>query len=182
MHKVNTRLSMLGQTDDMTEGQIFRDVVVNQVEVIPLVAALTLELFSHIAHDFIFFGVYRHDAAMFGDLGKYGPQMAVWNTDGMEGGKDLKAGYAFLYGLANLADRLRRDLTRQNVVERIVGVGMGAKHTAAFLHDTHDGFGCCVLHLCKTQIPSKIDDGCDPPERGGPAGVLGRLGHDIRLT
>ena len=126
--------------------------------------------------------MHGHDAAVLGDLGKDVRQLAVGHPNGMKGGEDLEAGHALLHGLADLADGLRRHLAGQNIVEGIVGVGVGPKHVTAFFHHAHDRLGRRVALVLQTQVAGKIDNRRHPAKGGRPTGVLGRLGHDVGLT
>ena len=94
-----------------------------QVDVVGLVAALAFQLFEHVAHDFVLFGVHGHDAAVLGDLAEHLPQMAGRNTD-LHRSEHLEAPDSLLERLGDFADRQMSARPGQNVVKRIVRITM----------------------------------------------------------
>ena len=117
MHKVDGRVRVPRQADDVAERQVLGEVVVDEVEVAALGPSLALEGLGHVRDDVVLLRVHGHDAAVPRYLGEDAPEVAVRDTDRPEGREDLEARDAFLDRFADLADRLRRDLAGQDVVE-----------------------------------------------------------------
>ena len=90
MHEIDPDAGMPGQADDVAKRQVLGQIAVREMDVVGLVAALAFELFEHVAHDLVFFGVHGHDAAVFGDLAEYLPQMAGRNAH-LHRGEHLEA-------------------------------------------------------------------------------------------
>src|SRR4029453_3600244 len=124
-YEVPSRPRWLREPDDVPERQVLGDVVVHEVEVVAVSPPLALELLGHVGHDVVLLRVHGHDAAMLRHLREDAPEVPVRYADRAEGREDLEARDARLDRLADLADRLRRDLARQDVVEREVRVGVG---------------------------------------------------------
>jgi len=110
------------------------------------------------------------------------PEVPVRYADRAEGREDLEARDARLDRLADLADRLRRDLARQDVVEREVGVGVAAEDGAPPLDVLGDGHARGVGRGRQVEITREVDDRRHAAEGGGAGGRLGGLGHDVGLS
>ena len=152
------------------------DVVVRQVQVGPVVAALAFQLLLHVGDDVVLFGVNGHDAAVFADLLEDLPQVPHRDA-GVEGGEDLEARDAGLDRLADFAHGAGRDGAGQDVVEGVVGVGVAAEGIPARLDLGHDGIGRRHRARCQGQRPGEVNVGGDASEGSGAAGGLGRLGE-----
>ena len=95
MDEIHPGAGVLGQTNDRPKGQVFGQIIVDEVHIIGLVAALALELVQHIIHNLVLFRVDGHHTAVFGHFGKNLPQMSVWDTH-LCGGKNFEAAYPLL--------------------------------------------------------------------------------------
>src|SRR5882672_2270072 len=122
----------------MTEGQVFGNIVVHQMQVVSLSSPLTFEFLGHVADNFVLLGMHGHDAAMFGNFLKNAPQRTVWHTYRVEGRKNFETGDAFLNGLANLTNRFGRDVAGQDVMEGIVRVTVRLEGRTSLLHIVHN--------------------------------------------
>src|SRR5215813_10513874 len=94
--------------------------------------------------------------AMIRHLREDAPEVAIRHADRAEGREDLEARDAGLDRLADLADRLRRDLARQDVVEREVGVGVAAEDGAPPLDVLGDGHARGLRR--QVEIAREVDD------------------------
>jgi len=156
---------------------------VHEVEVVALRPPFALELLGHIGDDVVLLRVHRHDAAVLRHLREDAPEVAVRHADRAEGRENLEARDPRLDRLADLADRLRRDLTRQDVVEREVGVGVAAdaEDGAPPLDALGDGHARGVGRGRQVEIAREVDDRRHAAEGSGAGGRRGRLGHDVGL-
>ena len=179
--EVDAGLGAFGQPRHLAEGYVLGDVVVGQVQVGAVVAALPLQLVLHVGYDVVFLGVDGHDAAVLADFLEDFPQVARGDA-GVEGGENLEAGDAGLDGLANLAQGDGRDGPGQDVVEGVVDEGMAAENIAAHFdlacYRVRGRFGAGR----QRQGAGEVHVGGDAPEGGGAAGGFGRLGVDAGVA
>src|SRR5436190_1302034 len=144
--------------------------------------SLALEGLGHVRDDVVLLREHGHDAAVPRYLGEDAPEVAVRDTDRPEGREDLEARDAFLDRFADLADRLRRDLAGQDVVEGDVRVGVTAEDGAPPLDRLGDRHAPGGRIRRERQVTGEADDGGHAPEGGRAAGRCRRLRHDLRTT
>ena len=181
VYEVDPRLGALGQPGHLAEGNVFGNVVVGQVQVGAVVAALPFQLVLHVGDDVVLFGVHRHYAAVLPHLLEYLPKVAHGHT-GVEGGEYLEAGDARLDCLTNLPQSNRRNGPGEDVVEGVISIGVTPKHIPPDFNLTHDGIGWRYGPWRQRQRSGEVHVGSNPPERGSPTGCLGRLSEDAGVA
>ena len=179
VHEINAHLRVVGQPQDLAKSDVFRDVVVHQMQVIALVPAFPLKLLFHVGDDVVVFGVYGHDAPVVRHLLENILQVAVGAPGGIEGGEYLEAGHPRLDSLADLADGFRGHCPGHDVVESEVGIGMAGKGVAALFHLLHDGVCGWGFPRGDGQVAGEVDEGGDAAKGRRPAGCFGRLGDNL---
>ena len=180
VHEVDRAAGVAREADDVTEREVLGHVVVDQVQVVALRAALALQRLGHVGHDVVLFRVHGHDPAVLRDFLEDARQVTVRHPDRPERREDLEARDAVLDRLADLADRLRRDLARQDVVEREVGVRMATEDVASPLDRLRDRHARRVRIGCERQVAGEVDDRRHAAERRGARGRFRRLCHHVR--
>ena len=178
--EVDPRFGMLGQTKYLAKGYVFRDIVVDQMEIVTLVPAFPFKLLLHVGHNVVVFGMDGHDATVMRHLLKYLPQVTVGRAGGIKGGENLEAGDAVLNGLPYLPDRSWGSSPGQDEMESEIGVGMTGESFAAFLNLLHDRVGGWGFSGCYRQFSGEVDQRGNTTKGSGPAGGFGRLGDNLR--
>ena len=171
VHEVDARPSVSGEADDLAEGNVLREVVVDEVDELASGAPLACQLLEHELHDVVVLGVDDHDPAFARDLRHCCPEVAVVDSWGRvaasEGGVDLEAGRPPPNHVADLLQGLEGEGAGQRAVEAEVDVGVSLEALDALVQR--------LQRQPSGTLDREIDHGGRATEGGRPRGGLRRL-------